>query len=103
MLWMRWRENAQAATFVGLLGVVGGLFGDADAVLELGVVEDVGDELVAVEAPPALLGGIEQLVGIASAAFLDPAPEVSSFGVSWPEGAVVSVGARSAEGVGLRG
>ena len=37
--------------------------GDADAVLERCGGEHVGDELVAVEAPPAFLGGVEQLVG----------------------------------------
>ena len=41
----------------------GVVFGDLDAVLELHVVEHVGDELVAVEASPALLRALEQLVG----------------------------------------
>jgi hypothetical protein len=34
--------------------------------------------LVAVEPPPALLGGVEQLEAIASAAFFEPAPLVTS-------------------------
>ena len=45
------------------LVVVGVVVGDPDAVLELHAGEHVGDELVAVEPPPALLGGVEQLVG----------------------------------------
>ena len=43
---------------LGLLSVVGVVVvGDPDAVLELGTVEYVSDELVAVEPAPAFLGG----------------------------------------------
>ncbi len=55
----------------------------------------------------AIHGGPESCVGvregIAEALAGGVWAGLSSFGVSWPEGAVVSVGARSAEGVGLRG
>jgi hypothetical protein len=36
----------------------GFVFGELDSVLELHAVEHVGDELVAVEPPPAFLGGV---------------------------------------------
>jgi len=50
----------------------GVVVGDLDAVLDLRAREHVGDEFVAVEPPPALLGGVEQLVGgYLTDAFLD--------------------------------
>ena len=64
MLWMTWREGAQGGhLLVCHLVMVVLVVADADAVLELHPGEHVGDELVAVEAPPALARGIEPLVG----------------------------------------
>jgi hypothetical protein len=53
------RAKRQAATSSSV--VVGCSAGTRNPVDERGAGQDVGDELVAVEAPPAFLGGLEQL------------------------------------------
>src|SRR5215210_8934690 len=60
MLWFAPGPKSGGNLLVGRWSLV---VGDLDAVLERRAGEHVRDELVAVEASPALLGGVEQLVG----------------------------------------
>ena len=77
-MWMTSSDEGQAATFSWVVSSSGFVIvRDPDPVLELGAGEDVRDEVVTVERPPALLGGVEQLVGHRQRGLFEPAPLVT--------------------------